>query len=136
MFELDEKFFEEVGLSKLPQEEQESFRAELQEEAHVRIGELISDGMSVEKLEEFEKIADGDMGAINDWILKYAPNYKNDEIYKMIVSDRGGEGLATTSAYAAAKWLQVNRPDFASISAKVINDLKEEVRQNISKIVG
>ena len=56
MFELDDKFFEEIGLNAMPQNEKESFKNHVQEEIQVRVGERISDGMTIEKMQEFENI--------------------------------------------------------------------------------
>ena len=50
MFELDDKFFEEIGLNAMPQNEKESFKNHVQEEIQVRVGERISDGMTIEKM--------------------------------------------------------------------------------------
>jgi hypothetical protein len=54
MFELDERFFDEIGVNRMPEKEREEFKKHIQDEVEVRVGERISDGISAEKLDEFE----------------------------------------------------------------------------------
>ena len=137
MFELDEKFFEEIGLNRMPVNEQEEFKKHIQEEIEVRVGERISDGMSPEKLDEFEAIIDENSDFIQNWVLMNVPNYKNDEIYQTFIAQNNGqESAEIMNEYAAMKWLQVNRPDFAQIIETVMNEMKGELRANINKIIG
>ena len=137
MFELDEKFFEEIGLNRMPVNEQEEFKKHIQEEIEVRVGERISDGMSPEKLDEFEAIIDENSDFIQNWVLMNTPDYKNDEIYQTFVDQNNGqESAEIMNEYAAMKWLQVNRPDFAQIIETVMNEMKGELRANINKIIG
>ena len=137
MFELDEKFFEEIGLNRMPVNEQEEFKKHIQEEIEVRVGERISDGMSPEKLDEFEAIIDENSDFIQNWVLMNTPDYKNDEIYQTFVDQNNGqESTEIMNEYAAMKWLQVNRPDFAQIIETVMNEMKGELRANIDKIIG
>ena len=137
MFELDEKFFEEIGLNRMPTNEQEEFKKHIQEEIEVRVGERISDGMSPEKLDEFEAIIDENSDFIQNWVLMNTPDYKNDEIYQTFVDQNNGqESAEIMNEYAAMKWLQVNRPDFAQIIETVMNEMKGELRANINKIIG
>lgn len=137
MFELDEKFFEEIGLNRMPMNEQEEFKKHIQEEIEVRVGERISDGMSPEKLDEFEAIIDENSDFIQNWVLMNTPDYKNDEIYQTFVDQNNGqESAEIMNEYAAMKWLQVNRPDFAQIIETVMNEMKGELRANINKIIG
>lgn len=137
MFELDEKFFEEIGLNRMPVNEQEEFKKHIQEEIEVRVGERISDGMSPEKLDEFEAIIDENSDFIQNWVLMNVPNYKNDEIYQTFIAQNNGqESAEIMNEYAAMKWLQINRPDFAQIIETVMNEMKGELRANIDKIIG
>ena len=136
MFELDEKFFEEIGLNRMPTNEQEEFKKHIQEEIEVRVGERISDGMSPEKLDEFEAIIDENSDFIQNWVLMNTPDYKNDEIYQAFIAQNNGqESAEIMNEYAAMKWLQVNRPDFAQIIETVMNEMKGELRANINKII-
>ncbi|MDO4872315.1 MAG: DUF5663 domain-containing protein [bacterium] len=137
MFQLDDNFFNEIGVNQMPLAEQEEFKKHIQEEVEVRVGERISDGISEEKLDEFELIVDGDSDYIQNWVLSNAPNYQNDEIYQAFVAQNNGqESAQIIGEYAAMKWLQVNRPDFQQLVAIVMDEMKQELRQNISRIIG
>ena len=106
-------------------------------EVFVRVGERISDGIPVEKLDEFEMIVDGDSDFVQSWILSHAADYKNDPIYQAFLVQNGGqESAEITNEFAAMKWLQLNRPDFTQIVAVAMDEMKGELRANIDKIVG
>lgn len=137
MFDLDEKFFEEIGINRMPEAEREEFKKHIQEEVELRVGERISDGIPVEKLDEFEMIVDGNSDFIQSWVLSHAANYKNDQIFQAIVVQNGGQdGSESLNEYAALKWLQINRPDIQELVTSVTSEMKGELRANIDKIVG
>lgn len=136
MFELDEKFFEEIGINRMPEAERTDFKNHIQEEMEIRVGERISDGMPIEKLEEFEMIVDGNYDFVQSWVLSHAPNYKQDQVYQAFLQQSNGQESAETMAeFAAMKWLQINRPDFAQIISVVTEEMKKELRNNIDKII-
>ena len=121
----------------MPEKEREEFKKHIQDEVEVRVGERISDGISAEKLDEFEMIVDGDSDFIQNWVLNNSPNYKNDEIYMAFVGQNDGQESAEIIAeYAAMKWLQINRPDFQQLVAIVMDEMKSELRANMDKIIG
>ncbi len=43
---------------------------------------------------------------------------------------------AITDRDEAAKWLEVNRPDYREIVLRTINEMKEEIRANRTRLVG
>ena len=56
MFQLDDKFLEEIGLNSLPEEQKKPFLQHIYDELELRVGTKLSDGMTDEQLEEFESI--------------------------------------------------------------------------------
>lgn len=72
--EFDETFLKEVGLSAMGETEKQAFLEYVQEELEVRIGEEIAEGMSEEKMKEFED-AETDEAA-EAWLKANRPNYK------------------------------------------------------------
>ena len=40
-----------------------------------------------------------------------------------------------TDPVEAAKWLEINRPDYREIVTRTINEMKEEIRANRSKLI-
>lgn len=138
MFQLDDKFLEDIGLSNLPDEQKQAFLQHIYEELELRVGTKLSDGLSDVQLEEFEKIIDKDEAAISAWVQAHTPDYKNDEIFKRMQQatklDENDPGLR--AEYAATKWLEVNRPDYRQVVAAVLDELKTEIVTNRDAILG
>jgi hypothetical protein len=138
MFQLDEKFLEDIGLNDLPDDQKKPFLQHIYDELELRVGTKLSDGMSDEQLEEFEAIIDRKDDVITVWLSKYVPNYHNDAVFiqlqtatKLDVNDP-----SLRAEYAATKWLEVNRPDYRAVVAQVLDGLKEEVIANRDVILG
>jgi hypothetical protein len=78
MFELDDSFLESVGLAAMPEEQKKPFLEHLLEELEMRVGTRLSEGMSDDKLAEFEKLieARNEDGALS-WLESHRPDYKD-----------------------------------------------------------
>jgi len=138
MFQLDEKFLEDIGLNDLPDDQKKPFLQHIYDELELRVGTKLSDGMSDTQLEEFEAIIDRKDDIVTEWLAKYVPNYYNDAVFiqlqtatKLDVNDP-----SLRAEYAATKWLEVNRPDYRDVVANVLDGLKEEVIANRDVILG
>ena len=81
MFQLDEKFLEDIGLNALPEEQKKPFLQHIYDELELRVGTMLSDGMSDAQLEEFESIIDRKEEVILNWITNHAPNYQSDDSF-------------------------------------------------------
>lgn len=71
--EFSDDFLKEVGLSVMPDDEKQAFLEYVQEELEVRVGEEIADGLSVEKMKEFEAAKTSD--ETEKWLQENKPNY-------------------------------------------------------------
>jgi len=138
MFQLDDKFLEDIGLSALPDEQKKPFLQHIYSELEMRVGQRLSDGMSDEQLEEFGSIIDRDNDVIGNWLEKYAPNYYNDETFLKLQETTGLDvnDPSLRADYAATKWLEVNRPDYRTVVAEIMDNLKQEVISNRDIILG
>ena len=138
MVQLDEKFLEQVGLGELPEEQIKPFLQHIYEELELRVGTRLSDGMNKEQLDEFGFIIDRNDDIIVSWLEKHASNYYNDDgflkLQKVSNLDVNDSGLR--AEYTATKWLEVNRPDYRSVVASVLDDLKAEIISNKEVIIG
>ncbi len=138
MFQLDEKFLEEIGLGSLPEGQKKPFLKHIYDELELRVGTKLSDGMSDAQLEEFESIIDRKTDVINSWLSNNAPDYTNDnafiQLQKATGLDKSDQNLA--AEYAATKWLEVNRPDYKDVVSGVLEDLKKEITTNREAILG
>lgn len=138
MFQLDDKFLEDVGLSAMPEEQKKPFLQHIYDELELRVGTKLSEGMSDGQLEEFESIIDRKDDVITEWLSKYAPDYHNDQSFGRIQQATGLDindpGLR--AEYTATKWLEVNRPDYRDVVASVLDELKKEISSNKDTIIG
>lgn len=137
MFQLDDKFLQDIGLNDLPEDQKKPFLQHIYDELELRVGTKLSEGMSDAQLEEFEAIIDRKDDIIAAWLSKYAPDYHNDasfiQLQKSTQMDVNDSGLR--SEYTATKWLEINRPDYRSIVKQVLDDIKKEVIANRSAIL-
>jgi hypothetical protein len=137
MFQLDDQFLTDIGLSDLPEDQKKPFLQHVYDQLEYRVGIRLSDGMSEAQLEEFEAIIDRKEDVVNSWIQTNAPGYAAEEVFQKI---QQASGLATDNPalkaeYAATKWLEVNRPDYRDVVAKTLEDLKNEIAQSRSAIL-
>src|SRR5690606_39862551 len=96
MFQLDDKFLEDLGLGELPAEQRKAFLEHVYSQLELRVGTRLSEGLSEEQLSEFESFVDRDTEKVREWVQKHAPDYRNDESYKQI-RQSAGEGVARMS---------------------------------------
>ena len=136
MFQFDESFLETVGLSGMPEEEKENFLQYAQDQLEVRIGEKMSEGLSEEQLDEFERIIDNDQETVQKWLAN-AGDYKNDEIYKKLLdgSDVAEDTPEFLNDYVTAKWLDQNCPQYQDIIRESIESLQQEISQQKDAIL-
>jgi hypothetical protein len=137
MFQLDDKFLQDIGLNELPGDQKKPFLQYIYDELELRVGTKLSDGMSDEQLNEFEAIIDHKDDIVVGWLSKYAPEYHNDINFMQLQKATGLDvnDLNLRSEYAATKWLEINRPDYKSVVSQVLEDIKKEVISNRSAIL-
>ena len=137
MFQLDDKFLQDLGLDQLPEEQRQAFLQHIYNELELRVGTELSDGMSDAQLEEFEAIIDKNEEVINNWIAQYAPNYHQEEAFVRLQQATGLDvnDPALRDEFVATKWLEVNRPDYRDVVARVLGALKQEIMSNREAIL-
>ncbi len=137
MIKIDEKFLDEVGLSSMPAEQKADFIAQTQEELENRVGEKMSEGMTVDQLREFDGIMNNDRNTMIR-VLSQIGDYRKDALYQRLLERHGvTEGnLEILGEYLSVKWIQINRPDYADITANVAAELKQEIIEARPAILG
>jgi len=137
MIKIDEKFLDEVGLSSMPEERKADFIAQTQEELENRVGERMSEGMTVDQLREFDGIMNNDRNTMIR-VLSQIGDYRQDTLYQKLLERHGvTEGnLEILGEYLSVKWIQINRPDYATITANVASELKQEIIEARPMILG
>ena len=138
MFQLDDKFLADIGLNDLPDDQKQEFLQHIYEELELRVGTKLSDGLSDQQLEEFEKIIDRDQATIDSWLATHVQDYMNDEVFKRMQQALKLEPSDPNlkSEYVATKWLEVNRPDYLDVVKQVLDVLKAEIIANRDAILG
>lgn len=128
MVKIDEKFLEEVGLSGMSEERKADFIIQTQEELETRVGEKMSEGMTIDQLREFDGIMNNDRNTMIR-VLAQIGDYREDELYQKLLKRHGvTEGnLEILGEYLSVKWVQINRPDYATITANIAEELKAEI---------
>lgn len=138
MFQLDDKFLQDLGLDALPEEQKQAFLAHILEELQMRVGTKLSDGLSDQQLEEFEGIIDNKPGAVAAWVGQHTPQYQQDEVFVRLQQSTGlpADDPRIVSEYAATRWLELNRPDYRQVVGQVLEELKQEIISNRDAILG
>ena len=129
MIRVDENFLRETGLGDLDEMQRTAFIEEAQRLLENRIGEKLSEGLSLEQLEEFDGIMKKDKNVMIKALAKLG-DYRIDEVYQNLLKRYGvTEGTVDIlSEYLSVKWIQTNRPNYAEVSRQVFEELKQEVR--------
>lgn len=138
MFQLDDKFLQDVGLNELPAEQKEAFLAHIYQELELRVGTKLSEGLSEQQLQEFEAFVDRDEARVRQWFADNLPEYENAADYQRLKASapEGTEELVVMSEYGSLKWLELNRPDYKQVVASEMELLKAEIAGNRETILG
>ena len=138
MFQLDDKFLEEVGLGGLPDEQRQMFLDHFREQLELRVGTKLSEGLSDAQLQEFESFIDRNEERVNAWIATNVPEYEQDPIYQQLKAG-APEGIPASvvlAEYASLKWLGINRPNYKEVVSQTMAELKAEIIANRDAILG
>ena len=135
MIRVDENFLRETGLGDLDEMQRTAFIEEAQRLLENRIGEKLSEGLSLEQLEECDGIMKKDKNVMIKALAKLG-DYRIDEVYQNLLKRYGvTEGTVDIlSEYLSVKWIQTNRPNYAEVSRQVFEELKQEVRTSSEEI--
>lgn len=138
MFQLDDKFLQDVGLGGLPEDQKKLFLDHFREQLELRVGTKLSEGLSDTQLEEFESFIDRKDDKVNAWIAANVPNYQEDTIYQQLKSGAPAEipQNVVLAEYASLKWLGLNRPDYKDVVTQTMAELKSEIIANRDAILG
>lgn len=138
MFQLDDKFLEDLGLADLPAEQKKAFLEHVYSQLELRVGTRLSEGLSDEQLSQFESFVDRDAEKVQAWVQENTPDYQNDSAYQQIRSSVGQDvsDNVVLAEYASLKWLGINRPDYRDVVKQVLDELKAEIMSNRDAILG
>lgn len=137
MFQLDDAFLKDIGMAGLPDDQKAAFLQHIYATLEERVGIKLSDGLSDEQLEEFEKIIDRDDATVAAWLATHTPSYQTDAIFLRMqeVTKLPANDPGLKAEFASTKWLEVNRPDYRAVVASVLDDLKREIIGNSATLL-
>lgn len=138
MFQLDDKFLQELGLDQLPDDQKQAFKEHIYSELELRVGVRLSEGLSDEQLAEFESFVDRNDEKVRTWVAANASDYTADPAYQQLKTNapQGMDDAALLAEYASLKWLGINRPHYREVVAQVLEELKQEIKNNRDVILG
>lgn len=137
MFQLDDKFLQDVGLDELPAEQKKAFLEHIYQELELRVGTKLSDGLNEQQLQEFEAFVDRDEAKVRAWFAEHMPDYAQSADYQQLRSGAPDDidELTLLSEYGSLKWLELNRPDYKKVVAAEMEALKTEIVDNRDNIL-
>jgi hypothetical protein len=138
MFQIDDKFLEQLGLGELPQAEKDKMKAHIYETLEMQVGMRLASGMTDEQLDEFEGFMSGDVSHATNYLAKLNPNWQQDEQYQAQIKQATAGGVnpdSVTSEYAALRWLETNFPNYKQVVADELEKLKNEIKQAAPHII-
>lgn len=129
MFQLDDKFLQDIGLGSLPEEQRKAFLQHIYDELELRVGTKLSEGMNEEQMAEFEAFVDRNEERVRGWYATNMPDYATRPDYQEFArsAPQGTPELDILSEFASLKWLELNRPDYRQIVAQELEALKQEI---------
>ncbi|HEX8390524.1 MAG TPA: DUF5663 domain-containing protein [Candidatus Saccharimonadales bacterium] len=138
MFQLDDQFLQDVGLSDLPDDQKQAFLQHIYSELELRVGTKLSEGMSEDQLAEFEAFVDHDDDKVTAWFERHMPNYADQPDFQALQASAPADVSAMTvlGEYGSLKWLELNRPDYKQVVAAELDKLKGEISSNKDTILG
>jgi hypothetical protein len=138
MFQLDDKFLQDVGLSDLPEDQKQAFLQHIYSELELRVGTKLSEGMNDDQLAQFEAFVDQDEQKVIAWFERYLPNYQELPDFQSLKASAPADisEVVLLSEYGSLKWLELNRPDYKQVVASELEALKSEITQNRDSILG
>lgn len=137
MIKFDEKFLEEAGLSGMPEGQKQEFLQHIQEQLELRVGEKMSENMSIDQMEEFDGIMRNDRGIMAKVLRDFGGDYRQDPLYLKVLERHKNEEvtLELIGEYLSIKWIQTYRPNYSEVADKVAEELKEEIMAGRERIL-
>ena len=138
MFQLDDNFLQDVGLAGLPDDQKQAFLQHIYEELELRVGTKLSEGLSDQQMSEFESFVDQNEEKVRNWYVTNMPDYASRQDFVQLTQNapEGTSELAIMCEYGSLKWLELNRPDYKSVVASELEQLKKEISANADTILG
>lgn len=137
MIKIDNDFLAELGLGSMPEGQKAEFLKYIMSTLEDRVGRELAKGMTKQQLDEFTALNRGDSAFVARWLSHYDPTYSSSDMFVNMQEstglDQSDPGLLLQ--YASAKWLMLNRPDYAQVVAEKIQNLRQEIIANRDQLL-
>lgn len=129
MFSLDEEFLASLGLASMPAHEKVAFLRFLYEDLEQRVGEALSEGLSVEQMREFEAFIDRDMSEVSRWFEANAPDFATHDVFEKLlkIAPASASDEDVLCEYGALLWLRSSAPNYKAVVAEKLDELRLEI---------
>lgn len=137
MFQLDDKFLQDLGLADMPDDQKQAFLQTIYEELELRVGVKLSEGLSEAQMGEFEAFINRDEERVTAWFAANLPKYQSLDDYQKFKTGAPSDApaIAVLSEYGSLKWLEMNRPDYRDVVAAELEAIKKEIIANREKLL-
>lgn len=137
MLKLNNDFLLEMGLGDMAEEHKKPFLKYIYEQLELRVGEVISKGMTPDQIDEFKRIAANDSAFSSRWLSENDPAYRTNSLFINILESTGYDEHDPRALinYVSARWLQLNKPDYSQIVANEISNIRREITANRHKLI-
>ncbi len=138
MFQLDDKFLQDIGLGDMPDDQKQAFLQHIYSELELRVGTKLSEGLSDDQMAEFESFIDRVEDKVHAWFAANLPNYADLPDFQQLKNNApdSASPLDVLCEYGSLKWLEVNRPDYRQVVAGELEKLKGEIAASKDAILG
>jgi len=138
MFKLDNNFLAELGLGGMPDDQKGDFLRYILSTLEDRVGRELAIGMTQRQVDEFKLLNKGDGSFVARWLTEHDPTYSSSD---MFVNMQESTGLDQADPklllqYASARWLTLNRPDYAQVVADNMQTIRQEIVSNRDQLLG
>jgi hypothetical protein len=135
MFQLDDKFLEELGVGSLPDEEKRTLLQHIYGELEERVGGQLAEGMTDEQMDEFDAIMQRDEAKVRQWLNENQSDYQARPEFQNFVQAAREQNpdvdeLSLLAEYSSTQWLQMHRPNYREVVKNVLEEIKNEIIKN------
>ncbi|HRN90255.1 MAG TPA: hypothetical protein PK265_00540 [Candidatus Saccharibacteria bacterium] len=132
MFDIDDKFMEEIGILTMPKEARDQLVAGIEQSIKNKVFIAVADDLNDFLQSELESIGESQEFA-KDWLSRNLPHYDGSNEFTQFSQRVGSQDdITVEQLYAYTKWFEMNIPTFGSI----LEQVKEQVKQELKQVSG
>lgn len=123
-----------LGLDSLTREQAEHFLQTITPEVELRVGSVLSDGLSNEQLDEFNVLLEGGSKEAVQWAERIGAEEDLADFISKLEEEPGRDFDSEVAEWGRTQWLAVNRPDYSTVVKSVMREIRMEIREKAVEI--